>query len=273
MNKKKTGIVGIIITIIILILLVFISNLNLESLSYIGNTVSTIVMPVQNGLTYLKNKITGNQTFFENISTLQQENEELKEKNAELEETLREFEIVKSENATLKEYLSLTEQYGDYETKAAYIINKDFSNYNNIIIINIGSNDGIEPNMTVISEKGLVGYVISTTETTSKVQTIIDTASTVSSTLSSSRDNILCKGTLEEQGMLKASSIPTTANLVVGDTIETSGMGGIYPKGIKIGTIKSIKNTKNIVDRVAIVEPAVDFDKVETVLVITNKGE
>jgi rod shape-determining protein MreC len=270
MNKKKTGIVGIIITIIILILLVFISNLNLESLSYIENAVSTIVMPVQNGLTYLKNKITGNQTFFENINNLQQENEELKEKNAELEQTLREFEIVKSENATLKEYLNLTEQYGEYETKAAYIISKDFSNYNNVFIINVGSNDGIEPNMTVIAEKGLVGYVISTTETTSKVQTIIDTASTVSATLSSSKDNLICKGTLEESGSLKATYIPTTATIVKGDKVETSGMGGIYPKGIYIGTVKEVVSTKNISDRYAIIEPAVDFDKVDTVLVITN---
>lgn len=270
MYKKKTGIVGIIITIIVLIILVFISNMNVESLSHIENIVSSVVMPIQNGLTYLKNKITGNNTFFAEISKLQQENEELKKKNSELETSLRELEIVKSENATMKEYLELSEQYGNYTTKASYIISKDISNYSNVFVINVGSKDGIANNMTVISEKGLVGHVISVTDNTAKVQTIIDTASTVSATLSSSRDNIICKGTLEEKGMLKASYIPTTANLVIGDTIETSGMGGIYPKGIKIGTVKKIQNTKNIVDRVAIVEPAVDFDKVETVLVITK---
>ncbi len=270
MYKKKTGMVGIIITIIILIILVFISNMNLESLSYIENAVSAVVMPVQNGLTYLKNKVTGNHTFFEDVSKLQQENEELKNKNAELEKSLREFEIVKNENATLKEYLNLSEQYGNYETKAAYIINKDFSNYSNIFVINVGKKDGIEPNMTVISEKGLVGYIISTTDNTSKVQTIIDTASTVSALLSSSKDSLICKGTLEESGVLKASYIPTTATLVQGDKIETSGMGGIYPKGIYIGTIKKVVATNNIADRYAIIEPAVDFDKVDTVLVITK---
>ena len=70
MYKKKTSIVGIIITIIILIILVFISNMNVQSLSYIENAVSTIVMPIQNGITYLKNKITGNNTFFTDISKL-----------------------------------------------------------------------------------------------------------------------------------------------------------------------------------------------------------
>lgn len=270
MYKKKTGIAGIIITIIILIILVFVSNMNIEKLSYIENVVSTVVMPIQNGLTYLKNKITGNHAFFEDINKLQQENEELKTKNEELEKQLREFEIVKNENETLKEYLALSEQYGNYETKAAYIINKDFSNYNNVFVINIGQKDGIKPNMTVISEKGLVGYVISTTDNTSKVQTIIDTASTVSATVSSSKDNLLCKGTLEEKGLLRATYIPTTANLVQGDKIETSGMGGIYPKGILVGTIKKVVATNNIVDRYAIIEPAVDFNKVDTVLVITK---
>lgn len=271
MYKKKTGIIGIVITIVILIILVFVSNMNVENLSYIENIASKVVMPIQNGLTYLKNKITGNNTFFADISKLQQENEELKKKNAELESNLREFEIVKSENTTLKEYLNLSEQYGNYTTKAAYIINKDISNYNNTFVINIGKKDGIETNMTVISEKGLVGHIVSTTNNTSKVQTIVDTSSTVSATLSSSRDNLICKGTLEERGMLKASYIPTNANLIQGDVIETSGMGGIYPKGIKIGTIEKIQNTRNIVDRTAIIKPAVDFEKVETVLVITKK--
>jgi len=270
MYKKKTGVVGIIITIIILIILVFISNMNVENLSYIENAVSSVVMPVQNGLTYLKNKITGNNTFFADISRLQQENDELNKKNSELETSLRELEIIKSENTTLKEYLNLSEQYGNYTTKAAYIINKDISNYNKVFVINVGKKDGIENNMTVISEKGLVGHIISVTDNTAKVQTIIDTSSTVSSTLATSRDNLICKGTLEEKGMLKASYIPTDANLIQGDVVETSGMGGIYPKGIKIGTIKTIQNTKNIVDRTAIITPAVDFDKVETVLVITK---
>lgn len=270
MYRKKNSIIGIIVTIIILILLVIVSNMNVEKLSYIENIFSSVVMPIQNGLTYLKNKITGNNTFFADISKLQQENTELKQKNSELETNLRELEIIKSENTTLKEYLNLSEQYGNYTTKAAYIINKDISNYNNVFVINVGKNDGIENNMTVISEKGLVGHVISVTDNTAKVQTIIDTSSTVSATLSTSRDNLICKGILEEKGMLKASYIPTDANLIQGDVVETSGMGGIYPKGIKIGTIKTIKNTKNIVDRTAIIEPAVNFDKVETVLVITK---
>lgn len=64
--------------------------------------------------------------------------------------------------------------------------------------------------------------------------------------------------------------IPTDADLVLEDTIETSGLGGIYPKGIQIGKIKEIIESKNITDRYAIVETSVDFSKLETVLIITK---
>ena len=107
--------------------------------------------------------------------------------------------------------------------------------------------------MTVISDRGLVGHILSVTDTTAKVQTIIDTASSVSSTISTTRDTIIVSGTLDDKSMLKATYIPTEATLVQGDNVETSGLGGIYPKGIHIGTISQIVNTKNITDRYAMI--------------------
>lgn len=267
-RNNKTSLFGIIITIIILIILVFVSNIKIEKFSYIGNAVSSLVVPIQNGLTYLKNKISGNDAFFTNISNLKQENEELKKKNSELDESLRELEMIKAENETLKEELNLSEKYTEYKTKPAYVIDRDISNYGSDIIINIGSEDGIEVNMTVISDKGLVGHVISVNKNSSKVQTIVDPASSVSCTLTSSKDSIIAKGTLDETNGLKATYIPTDANLVENDSIETSGLGGIYPKGIYVGTIKKVVNTNNITDRYAIVESAVDFKKLDTVLVV-----
>lgn len=269
-NKKKKQIVGIVISIIILIIIVTISNIKIDNLSYVQSFANFFVMPVQNGLTYLKNWISGNNNFFTDINNLKEENEKLKEENSNLQKSLREFEIIKSENISLKEYVNLKDKYTQYTTVPAYIINKDISNYNDCIIINVGSNDGVEVNMPVISDKGLVGHIISTTPTTAKVQTIVDTASSISSIISSSRDAIIVRGTLEEKASLKATFIPAEATIMQGDTIETSGLGGIYPKGILIGTINKVVNTKNITDRYALIDTAVDFSKIETVLVITK---
>ena len=268
-RNHKTGILGIVITIILLILIVVFSN-GENNASFFENVASKLVMPVQNGLTYLKNKISGNDTFLTDINKLKEENEQLLAKNSELEQSLRELENIKTENETLKEYMNLTEKYGEYKTIPAYVINRDISNYSKTIVINVGTNDGVKEDMTVIGDQGLVGHIVSATDTTAKVQTIIDTASSVSATMSSTDETIVCKGTLESTTELKAMYIPTDYNIIQGDSIETSGLGGIYPKGIHIGTVKQVEATKNVTDRYAVIETAVDFDKLSTVLVITN---
>ena len=269
-KNKRTGIIGIIITIIILIVLVLLTNIKTGSITGVENVFSKIVMPIQNGLTYLKNKLAGNNAFFEDINNIKAENEALSEKNSQLEESLRELEIIKAENATLREYNNMSEKYSEYTTVPAYIINKDISNLSDTMVINVGSNDGIKENMPVITTEGLVGYVLSTTDKTSKIQPIIDPATSVSASLSTSRDGVIVKGVLGSDNTLKLMYIPTDADIVLEDTIETSGIGGIYPKGILIGKISQIIESKNITDRYAIVETAVDFSKLETVLVITE---
>lgn len=268
-KNKKGGLLGIVITIVVLILIVIFSNREANT-SFFENVANKLVMPIQNGLTYLKNRVSGNSTFFTDISNLKSENQDLKEKNSQLEQSLRELENIKTENETLKEYLGLTEKYGEYKTVPGYVIDKEISNYSKTIIINIGKNDGIELNMTVIADEGLVGHVVSVTNNTAKVQTIVDTSSSISCLMSTNKDSIICKGTLSSNSELKAMYIPTDANLVQGDSVDTSGLGGIYPKGIHVGSIKKIVSTKNITDRYALVETAVDFDKLNTVLVVKN---
>ncbi len=267
-KSKKVGVIGVVITIIILVIIVIFSNGD-NSGAFFENGINNIVMPVQNGLTYLKNQISGNTQFFADIEYLQSQNEELTNKNSELEQQVRELENIKTENQTLKEYLELTEKYGEYNTIPGYIINKDVSNFSNTIVINIGKDDGIAEGMTVIADEGLVGHVISVTEDTAKVKTIIDPTSSISCSLSTSSDTIVCKGTLEDS-VLSATYIPTDANIIQGDAIQTSGIGGIYPKGIHVGTVEKVTNTQNIIDRYATVKTAVDFDKLDTVLVIIN---
>ena len=164
--------------------------------------------------------------------------------------------------------MGLTEKYGEYKTVPGYVIDKEISNYSKTIIINIGKNDGIEVNMTVIADEGLVGHVVSVTDNTAKVQTIVDTSTSISCLMSTNKDSIICKGTLSSNSELKAMYIPTDANLVQGDSVDTSGLGGIYQKGIHVGSIKKIVSTRNITDRYALVETAVDFDKLNTVLVV-----
>ena len=269
-KNNKGGIIGIVITVIILIILVVFSNTNSEKFSIVENFANAIVMPIENGLTYLKNKINNNNSFFENVDKLKSENESLKQKNSELEQQMREFEIMKNENEQLKQELNLAEKYGEYTTVPGMIISRDISNYSKILVINIGSDNGIKEKMTVIADEGLVGYIVSTTAKTAKIQTIVDSASATSCLASSTRDTMICKGTIENKSILSASNIATDARIIQGDSVETSGLGGIYLKGIHVGKIKKVNEGSNKTDSYATIEAAVDFEKLETVLVITN---
>lgn len=197
-KNKKTGIIGIIIAIMVLIILVLLTNIKLGSFNGIENAFSKLVMPVQNGLTYLKNKVSGNNAFFEDISNLKTENENLRAENKQLEEKLRELEIIKAENATLRSYNNMSEKYSGYTTVPAYIINKDISNLSDTMVINVGTDDGVKENMPVITTEGLVGYIISTTNSTSKVKPIIDPSCSISASISTSKDSVITKGILRK---------------------------------------------------------------------------
>jgi len=268
MNRDKKGIAGIVITVILLTILVIITNIDTSKFSYIEGIANKLVMPIQNGLTYLKNKIAGNNTFFEDVNNLKNENEKLKEQNQELNKKLSELGIIKAENQTLREYANLSDQYTKYSTVPAYIIDRDLSNLSSTMVINVGTKEGVQKNMPVVAAEGVVGYIISATETTAKVQPIIDSSSSISAIMSISRDNIIVKGEIGQDSRLKATYISADADLVLNDDVETSGLGGIYPKGLKIGKLIQIIEAPNITEKYAIIEPAVDFSKLETVLVI-----
>ena len=197
-KNKKVGTIGIIITTLILIALVLLTNVDIKKFSGAEGFFNKLIMPIQNGLTYLKNKISDNDEFFQDINNLKEENKKLIEENNKLEEELKQLEIIKAENATLRSYNNMSSQYTEYKTVPAYIINKDISNLSDTMVINIGSDNGVGVNMPVITTEGLVGYTISVTNKTAKVQPIIDPGTSISSAISTSRDSVVVKGILRK---------------------------------------------------------------------------
>lgn len=267
-KAKHAGIATTVVTIIVLIILVFLTNVDTKNLSYLQSLSTAVIKPVQNGFTYLKNKVSGNDGFFVDLESLRSENAQLKERNSKLEEQLREFEIIKAQNESLQEYAALEEQYSSYESIPADVIDRDVSNYSSGLVLDVGSDQGVEKNMTVLAAEGLVGHVVSVSKKSCTVQVIVDASSSVSAMITTSSESIVCKGSIEDSSELKATYIDTSDEVLVGDTVVTSGIGGIYPKGIKIGTITNVVNTNNLTDRYATIETAVDFSKLYTVLII-----
>ena len=143
--------------------------------------------------------------------------------------------------------------------------------------LNAGAREAylMEEPMAVIAESGLVGYIESVTSNTAKVVSILDAGNAVSARVTRTRDTVISKGSLSlaEKRQMRITNIPIGVSLIEGDKIETSGLGGIYPKGILIGKVRSFEQKSNPVENEAIIESYVDFDKLETVAVICVSQE
>lgn len=238
----------------------------------------TVFEAIVSNLTTLPQKMTTNIKIWaiedkdkiNSIDNLKKENEELRKENEELKNKMIDYEVLLAENKILKEKSQIEGSYPDYNVVVANIIYASMNNWEETYVIDKGSRDGIKPNMTVITGEGLVGYVESTTDTTAKLVSILDAGNSVSARSTRTRDAVVCKGNimLKDEDKLKLVSIPIGVEFVEGDKIETSGMGGVYPKGIAIGEIEEFIVKKNPAENEAVLKTYVDFSKLETVAVI-----
>lgn len=270
-KDNKNGKIGIIITIIVLIILVIFSNLDKGIISKIVDPFTKLTMSVQGGIVNLKNKINGNDEYFKSLDSIKSQYNDLKYENERLEQENKELIALQAENKTLKEQLKLANNYPDFDVIPGYVIQRDFSNYSKTIVINLGRNNGIEEGMTVLADKGLVGYVVYVEDNSAKVQTIVDTASAVSCFISNSEKSLVTRGLLDSNNKIKGNYIDNDVVLNEGDSIYTSGIGGIYQKNINIGKIKEIVNTQNKTNRYVYIETAVDFENLSNIVVIKNQ--
>jgi len=259
----------IIITVFSLVALAYTSKTR-ASISFYEKAINSIYAPVQKGVNYVAKNIQDTLGYFNNAKMLTDENNNLKTKILQLEEQNRKLAGFEDENQRLKNILDVKGKYENYNMVTCRIIAKESGNWFNIFSIDKGTNDGINYNMAVVTPKGIVGQVISAAPTSAKIMSIIDSGSSVSGRLSKTRDLVILRGDLRlrENGFIKMLYIPVNVQIADGDIVETSGIGGIYPPGIMIGKVKNIDNDKPKAVRYAVVEPSVDFKKLEEVIVL-----
>lgn len=272
---KKKSFLLMLITLVIFLLIGLSSNEN-SRINWLNNSVSVVLSPLQKVFLSSGEKVSASMSFFKDIKAAKLENDELKAKIDQLEKENSELIGYREKIKELKVALNLKDQFNDYVLIGANIIGKDAGNWFNIFNIDRGSRDSIGWNYPVITGKGLVGRVSVSDVFSSKVISIIDPDSTVSGRISRTRDTVLVKGdlTLKAQGLCRMDHIKPEVDVSFGDTIETSGIdGGIYPKGIIIGKVKSVSQNTSELSRYAIIEPAVDFKRLEEVFVMKGKSK
>lgn len=231
-----------------------------------------ITTPMQAGVSQVSAQFGELAQTARDLRDLRQRNEELETQNASLlleNVRLREIE---HEAALLRELLNFAQVNPSFELRGAHVIGRevaqDPSNLQRYIMLDVGREVGIARNMPVMTERGLVGRISEVGDGWSRVLLIIDRSSSVNVLTQSTRASGLIEGRAD--GSLVMRSIPQSNTVSVGDTVFTSGLGGNFPRQILIGQIVEVERKDYELYQTAIVQPTVDFDHLEAVLVVTG---
>lgn len=269
--KHKTGF-WLIVTVVVISIAIGIFNAATD-VTFIEDAAQIVFTPVQKLFTNISEGVSGVFGYFSDKEKLHEEIDRLKSENAELKVQINENEESKKENEQLRKLLSLQSGNTEFEFKAAEVIARSPSNWYNTLTIDKGSSDGIKLNQPVISAgKSLVGRISEVGTTWSKVTLLTDPEHAVGSQVLRSGEYGICEGegNLSSNGGCRLSFVSKNANIIVGDTVITSGLGGIYPNGLVIGKIQKIRPDIQGISQYAVISPEADFKNLQAVFVIQN---
>lgn len=256
-------------------LLIIVSFISEPFGNTIKNSAAQIVVPVQKGMNHVGLWLADKSDTIKEYAKLQDENKELKQKLADIQSQNSILIQQQSELEKLRELYQLDDIYSDYPKVAARVISMQPDNWFSEFTIDKGSEDGIEVDMNVLADAGLVGRVTYVGKNYSKVTTIINDNSNVSAKSASTSDNCIVSGDLElmNEGYIRVSGISKDAGIKDGDMLLTSYISDKYFPGILIGYITNITDDGNKLTKSGYLMPVVDFSQIEEVLVITQLKE
>ncbi len=209
---------------------------------------------------------------------LKAENEALKEEITKLREQLVDYYEIKQKNEQYETVLELKEANKDYQMLPATVIGRDPNDVFYGFSIDQGSLNGVSKNDPVITGDGVVGWVSEVYATSSRVTTLFSPNTKIGAMAKETRDTGVtsCDIQLADEGYIKLAYLTSENAIEAGDIITTTGLSGMYPKDLLIGTVKELRYEDNGVSQYALVEPFVDIKNVRDVFVITDfegKGE
>ena len=272
-NKKLIGWVIGIITALALIM---------YSITYGSNIVTQGVNDVTNILgrlvSYPANSINDFIDSVSDLSNTYQENQSLKQKIDTIHELEVQLSELKRDNQKMKETLKLQDTLNDYTLVNATVIARNPDTWRDVITINKGSNDGIQPQMSVMSDNGLVWKVMDVNPTSARVALLSNADNTlvrVAAMIQNEKEPIY--GTItgydDKTNMLVMSQIQATQDIKVGDKVVTSGLGGISPNSLYIGTVEEVAMDRFGLYKEVKIRPAADTNDVRYVTVVIRTSE
>lgn len=275
MTSKKYVFIGVVILIIILLIIFSFTLKEDRKLNPVESFLRDTLSYVEKIVTYP----------FSYITTKTREYNKLKDVNEEndiLETSLDRIDAIETENVelrrqidALKNELNIDYTLTDYEYLNATVTSRSVGYWYNTITINKGSYNGIKKDMVVINSKGLIGRVIKTSTFTSDVRLITtsETNNKISVHISNGDNNLygLINNYDYSKNLLEVEGISNTKDVDIGDFVYTSGLGGIFPSGILIGSVSEITTDSYDLAKIIKVKPSADFSNINYVSVLKRK--
>ena len=272
-NKKLIGWVlgGIVTLLLITFSLTVGSNIVSQGINDVTNILGRM-------LAYPANSVNDFMESISNLTNTYQENQTLKQKV----ETIYELEVqlndLKKDNEKMKEALKLQDTLNEYSLINATVIARNPDTWRDIVTINKGANDGLTPQMSVMSDNGLVGKVLDVNPTSARVALLSNNDNTlvrVAAMIQGEKESIY--GTLtgfdHEKNILIMSQIQATQEIKVGDKVVTSGLGGVSPSSLYIGTVEEVAMDRFGLYKEVRIKPAADTNDVRYVTVVKRASE
>ena len=263
--------IGVAVVIVLCVLSALYSGVtgNPSPVTRIVSFVTTPVQRLANGIGGFFGK---GFSYFTDFDALQAENEELKRQIREMEQTVRDAELALEENAQLRQQAGQPERMRELTTISAEVIARNPGDWATTLTLDKGSNHGVEEGDLVTTVDGMVGYVSEVQSNYSEITTVIDVEMQCGALITRTRETAIAEGDydLMADGNLRLSYLTEDSSVVIGDTVETSGRGGLFPKGVMIGTVESVLPEDNGISYYAVLRPFVDVDNVSNVSIVTD---
>ena len=234
--------------------------------------IGIVTSPITTLGTNIKNGISTFFAAYSNYEKLLAENEKLKEENSNLIKRLEDSYTMEVELARLEDLANILKNTEKLELVEASVVSVSTDGWVSSFSINKGSLSGIKEKDVVIASTGLVGKVREVGPNWATVVTFTDPQIAVGAKIIRTEDTAMTEGNIEltAQGLCRLSYLNKNSSAIRGDIVETSGLGGLYPAGIIIGSIKDIRIDDNGLTKYAIIQPSVDFSNLRKVYISIN---
>lgn len=245
---------------------------NENASNFVETALDFIVTPIRSASAYVSESVGDFFKKYVQINEVYAENEELREQIAQLKQEIVDLNSYKLENDQLKDYLQIKALNPEFELETASVIGIDPLDSFSAFTIDKGSIHGVESGDVVISTEGLVGIISQVNAISSRVSTILDPSVQVGATISETGDVGIIKNTVANAKNTRTLLTMISRDTVTkaGDFVVTSGNGGVFPKGIIIGTIESTELDSNGLSINAVVKTGADVRNIKNVVVIKS---